>query len=174
MIRPEPKNHEKVLRESDFIVSKTDPKGIITYGNQIFIEYSGYSESQLLGSPHNILRHPDMPALVFKLLWDTIKNGREIFAYVKNLSQDGSFYWVFAHVTPSYSLDGKLTGYYSVRRKPKDGAVAAITPIYAQLLQLEKEHGRSRGMLLGSEFLNRSLSEAGMEYDEFVLRLQGK
>ena len=174
MIRPEPNNQEKILRESDFIVSKTDPKGIITYGNQIFIEYSGYSESELLGAPHNILRHPDMPALVFKLLWDTIKQGREIFAFVKNLSKDGSFYWVFAHVTPSYSLDGRLSGYYSVRRKPKDGAVSAVVPIYSQLLKLEKEHGRSRGMQLGSELLDRTLSEAGMEYDEFVLRLQNK
>jgi len=91
--RPQPTLQEKVLGEDDFIVSKTDLKGLITYGNRTFIQMSGYSEAELLGAPHNILRHPDMPRVVFKLLWDTIQAQQEICAYVKNLAKDGSFYW---------------------------------------------------------------------------------
>lgn len=95
----EPNSREKVMRENDFIVSKTDLKGRITYGNRIFIEYSGYTEEELLGAPHNIIRHPDMPRGVFKFLWDTLAAEKECFAYVKNMAKDGSYYWVFANVT---------------------------------------------------------------------------
>ena len=89
-----PTQHERLMREGDFIVSKTDLKGRITYCNRIFIEFSGFTESELLGAPHNLIRHPDMPRGVFQLLWDTLANGDEIFAYVKNMSKDGGFYWV--------------------------------------------------------------------------------
>jgi len=99
-----PTDRERVMRKEEFIVSKTDLTGRITYGNRIFIEFSGYSEAELLGAQHNIIRHPDMPRAVFNLLWDTIAQGNEIFAYVKNMSKDGGFYWVFANVTPSYDL----------------------------------------------------------------------
>src|SRR5690606_37840174 len=83
-----PTRDERIMREDDFIVSKTDLKGRITYGNEIFIEFSGYTEQELLGSQHNIIRHPDMPRAAFKLAWDTIQAGREFFAYVKNMSKD--------------------------------------------------------------------------------------
>jgi PAS domain S-box-containing protein len=85
----QPTSIERKMRENDFIVSKTNPKGIITYGNPIFIEFSGYTEAELLGSQHNIIRHPDMPRAAFKLAWDTIQSGREFFGYVKNMSKDG-------------------------------------------------------------------------------------
>ena len=94
---------ERVMREDDFIISLTDTKGRITYGNRIFIEFSGYTEDELLGTQHNIIRHPDMPRSVFKLLWDKIQAKEECFAYVKNMSKDGSFYWVFANITPTFS-----------------------------------------------------------------------
>ncbi len=86
-----PNSRERLMRENDFIVSKTNAKGIITYGNPIFIEFSGYTEEELLGSQHNIIRHPDMPRSAFKLVWDTIQSGREFFGYVKNMSKDGGF-----------------------------------------------------------------------------------
>ncbi len=114
-----PTNRERVMRDNDFIVSKTDLSGRITYGNEIFIEFSGYSEAELLGTQHNIIRHPDMPRAAFNLVWDTLKSGREIFAYVKNMSKDGSFYWVFAHITPDFGPKGDIVGYYSVRRCPR-------------------------------------------------------
>jgi PAS domain S-box-containing protein len=107
-----PTTHEKVMREDDFLVSRTDMRGRIVYGNRIFIEFSGYSESELLGAQHNIVRHPDMPRGVFKLLWDTIAIQHEIFAYVKNMSMDGSFYWVYANVTPSLDMQGQVEGFF--------------------------------------------------------------
>lgn len=87
-----PTDNELVMRETDFIVSKTDTKGRLTYGNRIFNEFAGLKESELLGKQHNIIRHSDMPLTVFNLLWQRIQDGKEIFAYVKNMSADGSYY----------------------------------------------------------------------------------
>lgn len=159
-----PTGREISLGDNDFIVSKTDTKGKITYANQIFIRMSGYSEKELLGQPHNIIRHPDMPRCVFRLLWKTIMDGRECFAYVVNLSKDGSHYWVAAHVTPEITA-GSQVGYISVRRKPNPETVrSVIEPLYAKLLQAE----RSGGMEAGERLLNQILSEKGVSYDAFI------
>jgi PAS domain S-box-containing protein len=171
-IRPQPTQHEKVLGDDDFIVSKTDLKGVITYGNQIFIGISGYSELELLGAPHSILRHPDMPRVVFKLLWDTIQDKREICAYVKNLAKDGSFYWVFANITPSFDAHGNLIGYYSVRRKPRPESIQAISPLYRTLLEAERRAGDGQaGMKASAAILQQALEQKGVSYAEFVLGL---
>jgi PAS domain S-box-containing protein len=170
--RPVPTQLERTLGDEDFIVSKTDLKGVITYGNRIFIQVSGYSERELLGAPHNILRHPDMPRAVFKLLWDTLEAKREIFAYVKNLAKDGSFYWVFANVTPSIDARGDVTGYYSVRRKPKPSAVATVSALYRTMLDVECQAGDGQaGMKASLAVLQKILDEKGVSYEEFVLGL---
>lgn len=166
-----PTTVEKVMREDDFIVSKTDTKGRITYGNRIFIEYSGYSAGELLGAQHNIIRHPDMPRAVFKLLWDTIQARQECFAYVKNMAKDGSFYWVFANVTPSFGTDGSLLGYYSVRRKPKASAVKTVTDLYRAMLETEQRTGARDAIGASTKLLTDLLREKGAEYDEFILSL---
>ncbi|MDD2744720.1 MAG: PAS domain-containing protein [Rhodocyclaceae bacterium] len=164
----QPTNQEKVMRENDFIVSKTDLKGRITYGNEIFIEYSGYSEGELIGAQHNIIRHPEMPRGVFKFLWDTIATGNEVFAYVKNMSKDGSFYWVFANVTPDFDSNGQIAGYLSVRRAPKRSAIQVIDGLYAQMLAAEQKAGprdacnASLGLLVGV------LKEKGLSYEELI------
>jgi len=171
-IRPQPTQNEKVLGDNDFIVSKTDLKGIITYGNRIFIQMSGYSERELLGAPHSILRHPDMPRAVFKLLWDTIQAKREISAYVKNLAKDGSFYWVFANVTPSLDAHGNLIGYFSVRRKPRAQAVETVTGLYRVMLDAERKAGDGQaGMKASTAILHKALEQKGLSYDEFVFGL---
>ena len=122
-----PTLHELQLGDNEFIVTKTDETGLITYANPVFIALSGYSEQELLGSQHNIVRHPDMPRAVFHLLWNTIKAGEEFHGYVKNLSKDGSFYWVIATITPSFSPEtGSIIGFYSVRRKPYRQKLAVI------------------------------------------------
>ena len=113
-----PKNNEKTFKTNELLVTKTDLKGNITYANQKFIQIVGMSEEELISKPHNIIRHPDMPKIIFKLLWDTLKSGSEINAYVKNLCADGSYYWVMANVTPSY-FNGKIIGYHSARRAPR-------------------------------------------------------
>jgi len=171
-VRPQPTQQERLLAEDDFIVSKTDLKGIITYGNRHFIAISGYSEQELLGAPHSILRHPDMPRAVFKLLWDTVQAKREICAYVKNLAKDGSFYWVFANITPSTDSQGNLVGYYSVRRKPRPEAIQAIAPLYHAMLEAERRAGDGQaGMKASAALLHQTLEQKDMSYEEFVFGL---
>lgn len=168
-----PNSREKVMRENDFIVSKTDLTGRITYGNRIFIEYSGYTEQQLIGAQHNIIRHPDMPRGVFKLLWDTLAQEKEICAYVKNMAADGSFYWVFANVTPSYDHHGKVIGYFSVRRKPNPHAVKTISGIYKLMLDAEKQAGPKNAMDASLKLVTDFLNEKKTTYEELVFALQG-
>ncbi|NLU35168.1 MAG: PAS domain-containing protein [Wolinella succinogenes] len=167
MNRPIPNDHERVFEASEIVVSKTDTKGRITYGNDLFIELSGYKELELLGAHHNIVRHPDMPRVIFKFLWDYIKKGEEINAYVKNLSKDGSYYWVLANVTPSFDHKNQVVGYYSVRRKPKVEALGVIKPLYKQLLEIEK----SQGMEGSERHLQEILNQQGKSYEEYILSL---
>jgi PAS domain S-box-containing protein len=166
-----PTQRERVMREGDFIVSKTDPKGIITYCNPIFIEFSGYREEELLGAQHNIIRHPDMPRAAFKLVWDTIQAGKEVFAYVKNMSKDGGFYWVFTHITPDFGPGGNIVGYTSVRRCPQRKAIEAIAPLYRQMVQAEKTAGARDAIAAGSAILLDLLQKTGKSYEELVFSL---
>jgi PAS domain S-box-containing protein len=167
-----PTGVERFFGEEEIIVSKTDLKGRITYANQVFIKISGYREEELLGEGHNIIRHPAMPRCVFKLLWDTIESGREIFAYVNNLSKNGDNYWVHAHVTPTFGADGQMTGYHSNRRVPDRKSVAAAAALYVKLLAEEKRHADWRqGMEAATAMLHSTIANAGKEYDEFVFSL---
>lgn len=166
-----PTSVERVMRENDFIVSMTDLKGRITYGNRIFIEFSGYSEKELLGTQHNIVRHPDMPRAVFQLLWDKIQKREECFAYVKNMAKDGSFYWVFTNVTPIYDEGGTPVGYLSVRRKPKRSGVETASAVYAAMLEAEKKAGPANAIAASTKLLVDILNEKGLSYDELVLAI---
>jgi aerotaxis receptor len=123
---------ETPFPEGKLIVSTTDPEGIITHVNKAFIEMSGYSESELLGAPHSILRHPDMPPVAFKGLWDTIQAGNKWQGFVKNLRKDGGFYWVKATAIPNVR-NGKIVAYTSVRRKPSRTNVEACMKLYPTL-----------------------------------------
>ncbi|SFV65328.1 Signal transduction protein CetB, mediates an energy taxis response [hydrothermal vent metagenome] len=156
------------MKENDFIVSKTDTKGRLTYVNEIFMTMAEYTESELLGKPHNIVRHPDMPRAVFKLLWSRIQNKEEIFAYVQNKTKNGNSYWVLANVTASVDTRNNIIGYYSVRRKPKASALELIKPLYTKMLQAE----RSGGIAAGEKVLNDLLDKEGVSYDEFIISLQ--
>lgn len=166
-----PNQNEKLMRENDFIVSKTDTKGRITYGNRIFIEFSGFSEQELIGAQHNIIRHPDMPRGVFQLLWDQIAQGNEIFAYVKNMAKDGSFYWVFANVTPDYDQHGNIIGYYSVRRCPKRSAVNTCTDLYQKMLAEEQRAGPRDACSASISLLQSVLTQHGVSYEELIFSL---
>lgn len=166
-----PTQKERIMREDDFIVSKTDPKGIITYCNRIFIEYSGYSEEELLGTQHNIIRHPGMPRAVFKLLWETIADKKEVFAYVKNMSKDGGYYWVFANVTASLDQAEKIIGYYSVRRKPKPASVKVCDEVYREMTAIEQRVGTKDGMKASTDYLLNLLAKENVTYEKFVLSI---
>jgi aerotaxis receptor len=120
----------------ELIVSQTDPAGIITMCNPAFVHMSGYSAEELLGTPHHILRHPDMPRAAFTDLWTTITAGHRWSGYVKNLRKDGGFYWVFATILPTIR-HGRIIGYTSVRREPARRRVASAATLYARLLSEE-------------------------------------
>ena len=158
----------KKMNKDDFIISKTDLKGRITYVNKIFMAMGEYSEEELLGQPHSIIRHPDMPKAVFKLLWKMVQDGDEIFAFVLNKTKNGNDYWVYANVTPSRDENSKTIGYYSVRRMPNPKALEIITPLYTQMKQAEKSGGVDAGIKVLTDVLN----EKGVSYNELIIAIQ--
>lgn len=131
------KDEEVPFPEGKLIVSRTDLEGVITHCNQSFVDMSGFSEEELIGTPHCILRHPDMPAVAFKDLWDTLARQEKWHGYVKNLRKDGAYYWVYATVIPNIR-GGEIMGYTSVRRKPSRNKVNECITLYAKLIQEEK------------------------------------
>ncbi|PZQ44138.1 MAG: chemotaxis protein [Micavibrio aeruginosavorus] len=163
--------HERYLHADDIIVSKTDLQGKITYVNKIFMDISDYSEKEMLGAPHSAIRHPHMPRVIFKLLWETITSGKEIFAYVMNRCKNGDHYWVMAHVTPSYTLDRKLLGYHSNRRAPRREALEVIIPLYKELYDLEQKIGRKDGLDASFSHLQIFLKEKEVSYEKFILSI---
>jgi len=167
-----PTGVERTFGEEEIIVSKTDLQGRITYANDVFLRVAGYTEAEILGKPHSLIRHPAMPRVVFKLLWDTIAQGTEVFAYVINLAKNGDHYWVFAHVTPTFDDSGRIIGYHSSRRAPVRSAVDAVRPVYAALLAEEAKHGEKLAQLGASSTLFASFLEAkATSYDELVWAL---
>lgn len=158
---------------NEIIVSKTDPRGRITYANEVFCRIAGYTARELIGQPHSIIRHPEMPRAVFKLLWDQLAERREVFAYVKNLTRTGAFYWVFAHVTPSFDPSGSFVGYHSSRRLPdRDVIRTVIEPLYAELLSEESSETNAKaGLSRSYRHLQSLISAKGMSYDELVFSL---
>ncbi|MGD1878916.1 MAG: PAS domain-containing protein [Kiloniellaceae bacterium] len=167
-----PTGRESRFDTEEIIVSKTDLQGRITYANDVFLRVAGFSEEEILGQPHNIIRHPDMPHSVFKLLWDTLQTGEEIFAYVINMARNGDHYWVFAHVTPSFDASGAITGYHSNRRKPDPEQVEKVKTIYSKLCEIEAAEGRLKdGMAAAIVYLQNALKSQGTTYDRFVFAL---
>ena len=122
--------------EGRLIISRTDLNGVLTHANEAFVELSGYTRDELIGQPHNILRHPDMPRAAFKDLWATVSAGKKWHGYVKNLRKDGSFYWVYATAVPNVR-GGKIVGYTSVRRKPSRNKITEISATYKEWLANE-------------------------------------
>lgn len=169
-----PTGVERTFGRDEIIVTKTDLQGRITYANDVFLRVSAYPEHEMLGQPHSMIRHPDMPRAVFKLLWDTLKDGRELFAYVVNLAGDGAHYWVLAHVTPSVDAHGKTIGYHSNRRVPSKRALDQVQPLYRRILQEEHRHSRpADAVAAGTDVLHAALADAGQTYDEFIWTLAG-
>lgn len=128
---------ERPYPDGKLIVSRTDLQGRLTHVNDAFVEISGYTEEELIGRQHYILRHPDMPRAAYKDLWQTAESGQKWHGYVKNLCKDGSHYWVYATVVPNVR-HGKTVGYTSVRRKPSRSKIEAAIKQYAQMKQDEE------------------------------------
>lgn len=127
---------ENPYPEGRLIISRTDLNGILTHVNEAFVEISGYTEAELIGQPHHILRHPDMPKAAYQDLWATLKAGKKWHGYVKNLCKDGSHYWVYATAVPNVR-GGQTVGYTSVRRKPSRKAIAQAEAQYRDLRAAE-------------------------------------
>lgn len=167
-----PTGNEVFFDKDEIIVSKTDTKGIITYANDIFMRVADYTERELLGAPHSIVRHPDMPRCVFKLLWDTLGQGNEVFAYVKNMCRSGDHYWVFAHATPTFDRSGKIIGYHSSRRVPDREPLAIIEPLYKELLNIENKHSNAKdGLNTSFSAMLKVCEDKGVSYEELVFKL---
>lgn len=167
-----PTGVERSFGEDEVIVSKTDIKGRITYGNEVFLRISGYPEKEIVGAPHSILRHPSMPRCVFKLLWNKIEAGQEIFAYVVNMAMGGDHYWVLAHVTPTFDENGKIAGYHSNRRKPEKSQIEKVSALYRSLRDIEDRAADKKiGMERSLADLESQLKAKGIGYDEFVFSL---
>jgi len=161
-----PTQNEKTFKDSEILVTKTDLKGNITYVNRNFLRIIEADEYDIIGKPHNVIRHPDMPKIIFKYLWTYLQSDKEIHAYVKNLCLDGSYYWVLANVSPSHNPStNKVIGYHSARRLPTKEALEIIIPLYKQLLQAE----RMGGISASEKIMNNLLKEKGVAYDEFIL-----
>lgn len=156
------------------IVSKTDTRGVITYANSGFEQVSGYARAELLGRPHSLVRHPDMPRSAFSLMWETIAGGREFFAYVINRARNGDHYWVFAHVVPDVDPDTEaIIGYHSSRRWAPPAACAQAAAVYAQLAAVEaRESGARAATLAGRRALESVLTGAGVSYEQWVFSLE--
>jgi len=161
---PEPTGKEIKLSKKRIIVSKTDMKGIILYANDYFSEVCGYSEVELIGKPHNIVRHPDMPKAVFYLLWQTIQQGKNITAVVKNLAKNGDHYWVVTDFEIQKDSMGNIYQYTAYRRAVPRQVLETIEPLYAKMLEIEQVHG----MKASVEYLNSYLAERKMSYNQYI------
>lgn len=156
MNRPIPKNEAIVLDPKRYLVSRTDKYGVIEFANDYFSEISGYSKQELIGQPHNIIRHPDMPKIVFKLMWERISEGKDMMALVKNLAKDGRFYWVFTTFEPDRDLDtGEIFGYRAFRKAAPKDVVEVVDRLYRKLWVAEKEGGMESSQILLNQFLKQ-------------------
>ena len=152
--------------KSQVVISETDVYGRITNVNDVFCNVCGYSPEEMIGQPHSIIRHPDMPKLVFKLLWDNLKVGNNFIGVIKNLAKSGEYYWVITDFEMRRDATGNIT-HYIARRKSVPKAVIEnyVAPLYETLLKLEKVGG----MELSSRFFKNYLAKQGKDYIDFII-----
>jgi len=167
-MRPYPTNNEIKLSATKYIVSKTDPKGKILYANDYFCDVSGYKEYELVGAPHSIVRHPDMPKAVFHLLWQYIQNGRNITAVVKNMAKNGDHYWVVTDFeVRRNTVTKEINQYVAFRHAVSKKVLKEVEPLYAKMLEIEKADGMSASI----DYLNNYLEAKQMNYNQFIGQL---
>jgi PAS domain S-box-containing protein len=163
--RPSPSDREVDWNKTKVLLSKTDTKGTILYANEAFIDVSGYDEFELIGQPHNVIRHPDMPKVIFKFLWDSIKANQNIHAIIKNMSKTGRYYWVITDFKIISDSDGEIVGYFGTRKSvPEDIIIKFIEPLYKKLLHIEE----ASGIHASEEYLVGFLEERNKSYMEYV------
>jgi aerotaxis receptor len=132
---------ETIVPHNELIISRTDLKGVITYVNETFAEISGYKPEELIGKPHNIVRHPDMPKSVYADLWKNLKEKESWSGYVKNMRKDRGYYWVHAHISGVYK-DGELVEYKSIREPMDRPTKIEMQNLYDQMREKEENSCR--------------------------------
>ncbi|MCO6163203.1 PAS domain-containing protein [Flavobacterium sp. NRK F7] len=150
------------------IMSKTDAFGTIEYANEVFVDVCGYEDYELMGQPHSIIRHPDMPKVIFKVLWEKLKNGENFHAIVKNLAKSGRYYWVITDFEISKNEAGEIVNYFARRRAvPQEVITNHIEPLYKKLWQIEA----ASGMEYSEKYLTGFLEEKNKTYVQYILEL---
>nr|WP_262892187.1 PAS domain-containing protein [Flavobacterium columnare] len=162
--KPVPVDREVNWNKSRTIVSRTDQYGSIVSVNDVFLDVSGYTEKELLKQPHNVIRHPDMPKAIFKVLWDNLKRGENFYGIVKNMAKSGEYYWV---LTDFDIVDGNKG--YQARRVavPEDLIKKEIEPLYNRIKKLEEFYG-------AENYLNGFLEKEGKTYVEYIRHIIDK
>ncbi len=162
--RPTPINEEINIPDDEVLISVTDPKGTIIETNDIFTKISGYSEDELIGSSHNIIRHPDMPKIMFKIVWGHIMDKENVMAVVKNLAKDGKYYWVVTDFVTRVDADRNIINYTAYRRPVHDKVKQAVIPLYKALCAIEDV----AGMDSAEKFLNNYFEDRDTNYDDMI------
>lgn len=162
--KPTPVDREIIFNNNLVLLSITDLKGVIEYCNDDFVEISGYEEYELAGSAHNIIRHPDMPRVIFKLMWSRIQKKQNVVALIKNMSKTGRYYWVYTDFVVKEDKQGNITGYKAYRKAAPRKAIETIVPIYKKLKEIED----AKGIEVAEKFLHGYLDGKGTHYDRFI------
>jgi PAS domain S-box-containing protein len=154
--------------KTQVIMSKTNAFGIIEYANEVFIDVCGYEDYELMGQPHNIIRHPDMPKVIFKVLWENLKAGKNFHAIVKNLAKSGRYYWVITDFEIAKDENGVIVNYFGRRQAvPQEVVALHIEPLYKKLLQIES----ASGVEFSEKYLIGFLEEKKRTYVEYIKEL---
>ncbi|OOV16206.1 PAS domain-containing protein [Flavobacterium sp. LM4] len=154
--------------KTQVIMSKTNAFGIIEYANEVFVDVSGYEDYELMGQPHNIIRHPDMPKVIFKVLWENLKQGKNFHAIVKNLAKSGRYYWVITDFEIARDENGVIVNYFGRRQSvPQEVISLHIEPLYKKLLQIEA----ASGVEFSEKYLIGFLEEKKRSYVEYIKEL---
>jgi PAS domain S-box-containing protein len=154
--------------KTQVIMSKTNAFGIIEYANEVFVDVSGYEDYELMGQPHNIIRHPDMPKVIFKVLWENLKQGKNFHAIVKNLAKSGRYYWVITDFEIAKDENGVIVNYFGRRQAvPQEVISLHIEPLYRKLLQIEAVSG----IEFSEKYLIGFLEEKKRTYVEYIKEL---
>ncbi len=167
-INIKPIEEEVMVDPNKVIMSKTNYKGIIEYANDYFSEICGYSKEELIGKPHNIIRHPDMPKVVFKIMWEKLHKGENLYAIVKNLTKEGKYYWVVTKFETSFYKDNTIISHYARRKAVPIQTRETIENIYALILEIEKYDVK-----LAESTFHETLEKYGLTYDTFFLEVAG-
>ena len=169
--RPTPIDREVQWDKTKTLISETDVKGTITNVNDVFCAVAHYSASELIGQPHNLIRHPDMPKLIFKLLWDNLKVGNNFVGVIKNLAKTGEYYWVVTDFEMRRDAMGNITHYIGRRKSVPEAAINNyLAPFYESLLKMEK----IGGVELSSLFFKNYLTKQGKDYIDFVISIMSE